>query len=56
VWPLQPSAHLAHLICTTDAAPTRRAREEEKTMEIAAFVMFVTAIVGIVQQFDEARW
>jgi hypothetical protein len=28
----------------------------EKTMEIAAVMMFVTVIVGIVMQFDQPGW
>jgi hypothetical protein len=40
----------------TDAVPSRRRREEERAMEIAAVLMFAAAVMGFVQQFDNPSW
>lgn len=47
---------MVHLICMTDAAPNRRLRKEEKTMELAAFLMCVSVVLGVFLQLNERSW
>jgi hypothetical protein len=51
----EPYARLQHLTLRIRSAPTRRHRRR-RVMEIAAFVMCISVVMGVFQQFDQNSW